>query len=41
MPDQQPLTKEYLLKQGSCCGSCCTHCPYDPKHIEGTVKIKK
>ena len=22
------MTREYLLKQGSCCGSGCRHCPY-------------
>ena len=28
-------TAAYHLKRGSCCGSGCRHCPYEPKHVEG------
>ena len=26
-------TAAYHLERGSCCGSGCRHCPYEPKHI--------
>jgi hypothetical protein len=32
-------TAAYHLKRGSCCGSGCRHCPYDPKHVEGTTRV--
>lgn len=28
----------YHLKRGFCCGSGCRHCPYEPRHVEGTTK---
>jgi hypothetical protein len=33
-------TAAYHLKRGSCCGSGCRHCPYDPKHVEGTTRVR-
>jgi len=36
-----PLSKEYLLSRGSCCGSGCKNCPYIPKHKKGNKKIKE
>jgi hypothetical protein len=33
-------TAAYHLKRGSCCGSGCRHCPYEPKHIEGNRVVK-
>jgi hypothetical protein len=33
-------TAAYHLKRGSCCGSGCRHCPYDPKHVEGTTQVR-
>lgn len=35
------FTESYLAKKGSCCGSGCRHCPYVPKHANGSMKIKK
>jgi hypothetical protein len=32
-------TAAYHLKRGSCCGSGCRHCPYEPRHVEGTKKV--
>ena len=29
-----PLSKEYLLSRGSCCGSGCKNCPYREKEME-------
>jgi len=35
-----PLSREVLIAQRSCCGRGCLNCPYDPKHIRGSEKIK-
>ncbi len=32
------FTTLFHLERGSCCGSKCRHCPYDPEHIKGTTK---
>lgn len=32
-------TAIFHLKRGACCGSGCRHCPYEPRHIEGTTKV--
>jgi len=32
------FTAAYHLKRGSCCGSGCRHCPYEPRHVEGSTK---
>lgn len=32
-------TAAYHLKRGSCCGSGCRHCPYEPPHIEGNTQV--
>lgn len=32
-------TAAYHLKRGQCCGSGCRHCPYEPRHVEGTTKV--
>lgn len=37
--DPEPLSREFLLSQGSCCGSGCQNCPYSPKHMKGTTKV--
>lgn len=34
-------TEHYLLKRGTCCGSGCRHCPFDPLHTKGNKKIKE
>ncbi len=36
-----PLSREFLLQQGSCCGSKCSNCPYEPSHRRGAIKIKE
>ena len=35
------FTELFHKQHGSCCGSGCKHCPYDPKHKRGEKKIKK
>lgn len=36
----KPLSKEQLIKRGSCCGLKCTNCPYFPKAIKGNTTLK-
>ena len=33
-------TAAYHLKRGSCCGSGCRHCPYEPRHVEGNQTVQ-
>lgn len=37
------MTESYLAKRGTCCGSGngCRHCPFDPCHTKGTIKLKE
>jgi hypothetical protein len=37
--DRLVFTMRYHLKRGSCCGSGCRHCPYEPRWVEGTTAI--
>lgn len=32
-------TAAFHVKRGSCCGSGCRHCPYEPRHVEGTRTV--
>jgi hypothetical protein len=34
------FTAAHHLNRGSCCGSGCRHCPYDPPHVEGNRKVR-
>lgn len=36
-----PLTREYLIQKGRCCGSKCVNCPYFPAYMKGSTDIKK
>ena len=29
----------YHLKRGYCCGSGCRHCPFEPRHVEGSDTV--
>lgn len=31
------FTAAFHLARGSCCGSGCRHCPFEPRHVAGTV----
>jgi hypothetical protein len=33
------FTSLFHIERGSCCGNGCRHCPYDPKHKKGTVRV--
>ncbi len=33
-------TAAYHVKRGFCCGSGCRHCPYEPRHVEGSTKVR-
>lgn len=33
-------TAAYHLRRGSCCGSGCRHCPYEPRHVEGNTRVR-
>jgi hypothetical protein len=37
----KPLTKEFLLSRGYCCGNNCTNCPYYPKAKIGSTQVFK
>ena len=32
-------TAAYHLKRGDCCGSGCRHCPFEPRHVEGSSDV--
>jgi len=31
--------EQWHLDRGYCCGNKCRHCPYTPKHKEGTTEV--
>jgi hypothetical protein len=33
------FTREFHLRRGSCCGSGCRHCPYEPRHARGATAV--
>jgi hypothetical protein len=35
------MTESYHIKRGSCCGSKCKHCPYEPIYQKGSKNIQK
>lgn len=35
------MTESYHMKRGSCCGSKCKHCPYEPLYKKGSKTIQK
>lgn len=35
------MTESYHMKRGSCCGSGCKHCPYEPLHQKGNKDLKE
>lgn len=37
------FTEQYHIERGYCCGTStgCRHCPYEPKHVRGTITLTK
>lgn len=35
------MTESFHIKRGSCCGSKCKHCPYEPLYDKGSTSIRK
>ena len=35
------MTESYHFKRGSCCGSKCKHCPYEPIYQKGNKNIQE
>lgn len=33
-------TTAHHLKRGSCRVSGCRHCPYEPRHVEGSTEVR-
>ena len=36
----KPLTSEFLISRGSCCGKMCINCPYWPRYEKGSTKVE-
>ena len=34
------LGRDFLIKQKVCCGSGCFLCPYTPRHVAGSTRIR-
>jgi len=34
------MTEAYHRRRGSCCGSGCRHCAYEPAHEKGNTTLK-
>ena len=37
----KPIPKEQHVSRGSCCGSGCLHCPYDPPYEKRSTNLIK
>jgi hypothetical protein len=37
--DKLVFTRQYHLRRGSCCGSGCRHCPYQPRSTKGAQQV--
>lgn len=35
----EPLSKEQLIKRGSCCALGCRNCPYTKPRVKGNIKL--
>lgn len=35
----EPLSAEFLIRRGKCCGNGCKNCPYTPKHKKGNTNV--
>jgi hypothetical protein len=39
--NSKPLSREFLVKRGSCCSNNCTNCPYTDPKKKGNKKLKQ
>jgi 2-iminoacetate synthase ThiH len=39
--DKIVFTAQYHIKRGSCCGSGCKNCPFEPTATKGNRELKK
>ena len=35
----KPLSREFLIRRGSCCANNCKECPYFPRATKGSTNI--
>ena len=35
------MTESYHKRRGSCCGSGCLHCPYEPQYKKGNTTLQE
>ncbi len=35
------FTEAHHLKRGSCCGSGCRHCPFEPRGLKGNPAVQQ
>ncbi len=35
------MTESFHIKRGSCCGSKCKHCPYEPQYQKGSIQVRE
>lgn len=35
----KPLSREFLINRGYCCGNGCKNCPYYPKAKSGSITV--
>jgi hypothetical protein len=35
------MTESFHIKRGSCCGSRCKHCPYEPLYQKANTNLKE
>jgi len=34
------MNEQHHIQRGTCCGSGCRHCPYDPMHVKGNLQLQ-
>ncbi len=36
----KPISAEFLIQRGFCCGNKCKNCPYEPKYQKGNTELQ-
>ena len=39
--DRVVFTAAYHIRRGTCCGSGCRHCPFDPPHVADGMRLSR